>query len=38
VDDEARLRAVFPEIRAMVREGLMVLLDAELIADVQARR
>jgi PII-like signaling protein len=38
VDDEARLRVVFPEIRTMVREGLMVLLDAELIADVQARR
>jgi PII-like signaling protein len=38
VDDEARLRAVMPEIRAMVREGLMLLIDAELIADVQARK
>src|SRR5207245_3529805 len=30
VDDEQRLRAVFPTMRAMVREGLMVLVDAEL--------
>jgi PII-like signaling protein len=33
VDEEARLRAIVPEIRRMVREGLMVLVDAELIAD-----
>ncbi len=35
VDDEARLRAVLPAMRAMVREGLMVLVDAELIADAR---
>src|SRR5207245_8972368 len=35
VDDEARLRAVLPTMRAMVREGLMVLVDAELIADAR---
>ena len=34
VDDEARLRAVLPEIRSLVREGLVLLLDAELVADV----
>jgi uncharacterized protein len=31
VDAEDRLRAVLPEIRGMVREGLVVLLDAEVI-------
>jgi uncharacterized protein len=35
VDDEAQLRVVLPTIRAMVREGLMVLVDAELIADAR---
>jgi PII-like signaling protein len=35
VDDEARLRAVLPAMRAMVREGLMVLVDAELVADAR---
>ena len=35
VDDEVRLRGLFPDIRAMVREGLMVLVDAELIADAR---
>jgi PII-like signaling protein len=35
VDDETRLRGLFPDIRAMVREGLMVLVDAELIADAR---
>ena len=35
VDDEARLRAVLEAMRAMVREGLMVLVDAELIADAR---
>jgi PII-like signaling protein len=34
VDDEARLRAVLPEVRAMVDEGLILLLDAELVADL----
>lgn len=33
VDEEARLRAVVPELRTMVREGLIVLLDAEVVAD-----
>src|SRR5581483_1643085 len=33
VDEEAKLRAVLPELRAMVREGLIVLLDAEIAAD-----
>jgi uncharacterized protein len=31
VDGEAKLREVLPEIRGMVQEGLVVLLDAELI-------
>ena len=31
VDDEARIRAALPEIRGMVKEGLIVLLDAEVI-------
>ncbi len=31
VDSESKLRAVLSEIRAMVKEGLMVLLDAEVI-------
>ena len=31
VDSEALIRHVLPEIRAMVREGLMVLLDAEVV-------
>lgn len=33
VDEEPKLRAVLPEIRGMVREGLILLLDAELIGD-----
>jgi PII-like signaling protein len=32
VDSEAKLRSVAPQIRQMVREGLMILVDAELIA------
>ena len=31
VDSERRLREILPEIRGMVTEGLMVLLDAEVI-------
>jgi len=31
VDTEAKLRPILPEIRGMVREGLMVVLDVELI-------
>jgi PII-like signaling protein len=34
VDTEGILREVIPEIRAMVKEGLMVLLDAEVIEPV----
>src|ERR1700685_3719669 len=33
VDQESKLRAVVPELRTMVREGLILLLDAELVAD-----
>jgi PII-like signaling protein len=33
IDEEAKLRAVLPELRTMVREGLIVLLDAEIAAD-----
>jgi uncharacterized protein len=32
VDSEEKIRAALPEIRAMVKEGLVVLLDAEVIA------
>lgn len=32
VDDEAKIRAVLPEIRKMVVEGLVLLVDAEVIA------
>jgi len=32
VDNEEKLRKVLPEIRGMVREGLIVLLDVEFIA------
>jgi len=31
VDNESKLRQVIPEIRSMIREGLVVLLDAEVI-------
>ncbi len=31
VDEEEKIREVLPEIRALVREGLIALLDAELI-------
>ena len=34
VEEESRLRGVLPEIREMLREGLMLLVDAELVADV----
>jgi PII-like signaling protein len=33
VDDEAKIRAALPELRNMVREGLILLLDAELVAN-----
>ena len=34
IDEAAKLRAVLPELRGMLREGLIVLVDAELVADV----
>ena len=37
VDEEAKLRAVIPELRQMVREGLILLLDAEIVADEPSR-
>jgi len=37
VDAEDKLRSVLPELREMVQEGLILLLDAELVAD-QSRR
>ncbi len=33
VDSEDKLRAVLPEIRGMVREGLVLLVDAEVIPE-----
>ena len=36
VDTESKLRAILPQVRAMVREGLILLLDAELVADEPA--
>jgi hypothetical protein len=37
IDEEAKLRAILPELRQMVREGLIVLMDAEVIADTPSR-
>lgn len=34
VDSEVKIREVLPEIRGLVREGLVVLLDAEVIEGV----
>jgi PII-like signaling protein len=33
VDNEAKIRASLPVVRTMVKEGLILLLDAELVAD-----
>ena len=33
VDNEEKIRAALPELRSMVREGLILLLDAELVAN-----
>ena len=33
VDEETKVRGLVPELRTMVREGLIVLLDAEIAAD-----
>ena len=37
VDEETRIRAALPELRRMVHEGLILLLDAELVADVSRK-
>ncbi len=34
VDEESKLRAAVPELRSMLREGLIVLVDSELVANV----
>jgi PII-like signaling protein len=36
VDSEQKIRAVLPEIRGMVKEGLVVLLDAEVVEPANA--
>jgi len=36
VDSEHKIREVLPEIRGMVKEGLVVLLDAEVVVPVNA--
>lgn len=33
IDHEQKIRAALPELRTMVKEGLILLLDAELVAD-----
>ena len=33
VDEEQKLRGVLPHLREMVKEGLILLLEAELVAD-----
>ncbi len=38
VDNEYKLREVLPEIRGMVQEGLVVLLDAELVPPAAAAK
>jgi PII-like signaling protein len=37
VDSEPVIRSVLPEIRAMVKEGLVVLLDAEVVEAAEER-
>ena len=36
VDEEHKIREILPEIRGMVKEGLVVLLDAEVVEPVDA--
>ena len=38
VDDEAKIRAALPHIREMVAEGLVLLLDAEVVAGTEPAR
>src|SRR6267143_1553368 len=33
VDEESKIRAVLPEMRTMIHEGLILVLDAELVGD-----
>jgi PII-like signaling protein len=33
IDAESKIRALLPEVRSLVSEGLMLLIDAELVAD-----
>jgi len=35
VDSEPKIRAALPELRGMVREGLVVLLDAEVVEQAE---
>ena len=37
VAEEARIRAALPELRSMIDEGLILLLDAELVADLSRK-
>ena len=37
VDEERKIRAVVPELREMVKEGLILILEAELVADQPPR-
>jgi PII-like signaling protein len=37
VDVELKIRAILPEVRSMVHEGLVLLLDVELVADQASR-
>jgi PII-like signaling protein len=36
VDEEHKIREVLPEIRGMIKEGLVVLLDAEVVEPADA--
>ena len=33
-DDEGKIRSALPEVRRMVNEGLILLLDAEVVGDI----
>lgn len=37
VDTEQKIRAALPHVREMVKEGLVLLIDAEMVADVPER-
>jgi PII-like signaling protein len=38
IDSERKIREVLPEVRGMVKEGLVVLLDAEVVEPVDAAK